>query len=299
MFSFLKNKFFSFCSSFSQKIKDIFSSKNFGEAELEQLFETLVSFDLGAKISRKLVEELKSKINLGEINDSSKLLEHLKLQLSGILKKIEYFDNNPEVIVLFGINGAGKTTSAAKLANFYKKNNKKVLLVAADTYRAAAVEQLQAWAKNTDVDLFIGKENSDPASVIFDSAKAASQKAYDHVIIDTSGRLHTNVSLLKELEKSNKVTDKVFAGKKIARWIVIDSMLGQNSFEQVKTFKTAINLDGVVLTKLDGSAKGGVIFAIAEEFKIPVIFGTAAENDLNGIFRFDSKDYIEKLFNRD
>ena len=296
MFNFLKTKFFSFCSSFAKKTQEIFSGNKITTENLDEFFKTLVSFDFGLDISKEIVLECKKQIDDGKIKNPEELFELVKEYLKHSFSNLPNPNLEPGVILLLGINGAGKTTTAAKLAHKFSKDGKKVLLIAADTFRAGAIDQLKKWSEVTEVDLFIGKENADPASVIFEAQEKNSSKSYDHIIIDTAGRLHTNFNLLKELEKTVKVTNKVFAGKKIAPWVVVDSMLGQNSFEQVKTFQNLVPLEGVILTKLDGSAKGGVIVGIAKNFKLPVVYTTFAENDLDGITPFVAEDYVNELF---
>ena len=296
MFEFLKKNFFSFCSAFASKALAIFSGNVISDNELEQFFELLISFDVGAPLARDIINKLKEEVHNGMLQSSENILSFVKKYLLEILSQLPKIAYTPQVILFLGINGAGKTTTAAKLAKLLVKNNKRVLLVAADTYRAAAVDQLLLWADMAGADLFVGKEGADPSSVIFDAAKFAENKSFDHVIIDTAGRLHTNINLLKELEKAVKVTERVFQGKTIASWVVLDSILGQNSFEQVKTFSKAVKIDGIVLTKLDGTAKGGVVFAIAKNFSLPIAYITVAENDLTGIRMFDAEEYVDRLF---
>lgn len=298
MFGFLKSKFLALCNSFATKVASIFSSGQITGLELEKFFELLVSFDMGIEISRDLITSLQSQVEKKSVSTHEEILRFVKEYLNKILVPLPSFDHSADVVLLLGINGAGKTTTAAKIAARFVSKGEKVLLVAADTFRAAAVEQLKQWADVVGVGIFVGKENADPASVVFDSQKFATENGYTKVIIDTAGRLHTSANLLSELKKVCAVADKVFVSKKIARLIVVDAILGQNSFEQVKTFSSVVNLSGVILTKLDSSAKGGVVFAIAKKFNLPVVYITVSENDLSGIQEFNATEYVEQLFNK-
>lgn len=295
MFNFIKN-IYSFCGFFSKKILSIFSSNKITEEQLNQFFELLISFDIGIIVSREIIEKVKIEISQNNIKNAQDIMIYVKKCLLELLESLKSIDHEPEIIMLLGINGAGKTTTAAKLAHLLSSSGKKVLLVAADTFRAAAIEQLKAWSEITNVELFVGKENADPSSVIFDAGTYSQNKSFDHIIIDTAGRLHTNPNLLNELKKSLKIATRVFPEKKIASWIVLDSMLGQNSFQQVKSFSEAVKLDSVIFTKLDGSAKGGVVFAIAKNFELPISYITISENNLNGIKKFVAQEYVERLF---
>lgn len=300
MLGFFKNKLISMYQSFSKKIGNIFSSPTPTSAEIESFFELLISFDVGTDIARDVINTLNIAIKDKTVHTPEGLLNIVKTKLNSILLGLPAAQANlPEVILLIGINGTGKTTTAAKLASFLSQNNKRVLLVAADTYRAAAVEQLCRWAESINVDTFVGKTNADPASVIFDAQTfAKNQGGYDYIIIDTAGRLHNNSNLTSELSKCHRVAEKAFSARKIATWLILDSMLGQNSFEQVKTFKQALRVDGIILTKLDSSAKGGVVFAIAKNFALPIEFITISENDLSGIVKFNAQEYVEQLFRK-
>jgi fused signal recognition particle receptor len=295
MFNFIKN-IYSFCGLFSKKILSIFSSNKITEEQLDQFFELLISFDIGIIVSREIIEKVKIEIDQNNIKNAQDIMVYVKKCLLELLASLNTIDYEPEVIMLLGINGAGKTTTAAKLAHLLSSSGKKVLLVAADTFRAAAIEQLKAWSEIANVELFVGKENADPSSVIFDAGTFAQNKSFDHIIIDTAGRLHTNPNLLNELKKSFKTAGRVFEGRTIASWIILDSMLGQNSFQQVKSFSEAVKLDSVIFTKLDGSAKGGVVFAIAKNFELPISYITISENNLNGIKKFVAQEYVERLF---
>ena len=203
-------------------------------------------------------------------------------------------EDGPTVILMVGVNGVGKTTTIAKLAYKYKNEGKKVMLVAGDTFRAGAVEQLKIWADRTDT-LFYGKENIDPAGVIFDGLTKAKEENADIVLIDTAGRLHNKVNLMKELEKINKVIGKIIPNAPHETLLVIDATTGQNGIMQAKAFKEITNITGIVLTKLDGTAKGGIVLAIKEEVNIPVKFVGLGEK-MTDLIAFDIENYIYGLF---
>lgn len=299
MFNFFKQTIKTFFNNLNSKIRNIFIGDKFNDETLENFFELLILSDIGVSLAQEIVKKLKEKSLTREIKNADDALIFVKNYFTEILNtlpKVEYF---PDVAIMLGINGAGKTTTVAKLANLFTQNNRKVLVVAADTFRIAAIDQLKSWSeKIPNTQIFIGKENADPSSVIFESAIFAKENQIDNVIIDTAGRLHTNWNLVKELEKCWRITQKSFEGKSIKTWIVLDSMLGQSSLEQIKFFSKNIKIDGIILTKLDSSAKGGVILAIAKEFNLPIIYLTFAENDLLGIKIFDVGEYLEQFFGK-
>ena len=208
--------------------------------------------------------------------------------------KIKVAESGPTVILMVGVNGVGKTTTIGKLANKYNEEGKKVMLIAADTFRAGAVEQLKVWANRTN-SLFYGKENTDPAGVIYDGLELAKKEAADIVLIDTAGRLQNKVNLMKELEKMNKVIAKIIPNAPHETLLVIDATTGQNGIMQAKSFKEITNITGIVLTKLDGTAKGGIVLAIKEDVKIPVKFIGLGEG-INDLKPFDIESYIYGLF---
>ncbi|HPZ24275.1 MAG TPA: signal recognition particle-docking protein FtsY, partial [Bacilli bacterium] len=208
--------------------------------------------------------------------------------------KIKFADEGPTVILMVGVNGVGKTTTIGKLANKYHKMGKKIMLIAGDTFRAGAVEQLHEWAINTD-SLFYGKENTDPAGVIYDGLELAKKENVDMVFIDTAGRLQNKVNLMNELEKVNKVIGKLVPNAPHETLLIIDATTGQNGISQAKSFKEITNITGIVLTKLDGTAKGGIILAIKEEVNIPVKFIGLGEG-INDLQAFDIEEYIYGLF---
>jgi fused signal recognition particle receptor len=220
----------------------------------------------------------------------------LRSMLTAILKATPQPTSSSRVHLLVGINGSGKTTFAGKLAHFYKKQGKKVLLVAADTFRAAAPEQLTAWAQASDTPLVIGAPNQDPASVVFMGCEKFNKEQFDILIIDTAGRLQTKVNLMNELAKIKRIIQKQLPNETINTLLTIDAMLGQNSFEQAKLFKESTDVTSVVLTKMDGTGKGGIVFSIAQELAIPVAYISFGESN-DQLASFNPEQYVEELLN--
>ena len=266
--------------------------------ELEQL---LTMADIGVNTVMNFMERLKSRVKSEHITDTKTLNEVIIDELfiiyvegESLTDKIKMAESGPTVILMVGVNGVGKTTTIGKLANKYNEEGKKVMLIAADTFRAGAVEQLKVWADRTN-SVFYGKENTDPAGVIYDGLEMAKKEAADIVLIDTAGRLQNKVNLMKELEKMNKVIAKIIPGAPHETLLVIDATTGQNGIMQAKSFKEITNITGIVLTKLDGTAKGGIVLAIKEDVKIPVKFIGLGEG-INDLKPFDIESYIYGLF---
>lgn len=266
--------------------------------ELEQL---LIMADIGVNTVMNFMDRLKSRVKSEHITDTKTLNEVIIDELfiiyvegESLTDKIKVAESGPTVILMVGVNGVGKTTTIGKLANKYNEEGKKVMLIAADTFRAGAVEQLKVWANRTN-SLFYGKENTDPAGVIYDGLELAKKEAVDIVLIDTAGRLQNKVNLMKELEKMNKVIAKIIPNAPHETLLVIDATTGQNGIMQAKSFKKITNITGIVLTKLDGTAKGGIVLAIKEDVKIPVKFIGLGEG-INDLKPFDIESYIYGLF---
>ena len=266
--------------------------------ELEQL---LIMADIGVNTVMNFMDRLKSRVKSEHITDTKTLNEVIIDELfiiyvegESLTDKIKVAESGPTVILMVGVNGVGKTTTIGKLANKYNEEGKKVMLIAADTFRAGAVEQLKVWANRTN-SLFYGKENTDPAGVIYDGLELAKKEAADIVLIDTAGRLQNKVNLMKELEKMNKVISKIIPNAPHETLLVIDATTGQNGIMQAKSFKEITNITGIVLTKLDGTAKGGIVLAIKEDVKIPVKFIGLGEG-INDLKPFDIESYIYGLF---
>ena len=271
------------------------------EEYFEELENLLIMADIGVKTVMDFIERLRKRVKSENITDTKYLQEVIVDELfiiyvnnESITDKINMALEGPTVILMVGVNGVGKTTTIAKLANKYKNEGKKVLMIAGDTFRAGAVEQLKIWAERTD-SLFYGKENSDPAGVIFDGLVKAKEKNVDIVLIDTAGRLHNKINLMKELEKINKVIGNQINGAPHETLLVIDATTGQNGIMQAKAFKEITNITGIVLTKLDGTAKGGIVLAIKEEVNIPVKFVGLGEK-MTDLITFDIENYIYGLF---
>ncbi|MBQ4137587.1 MAG: signal recognition particle-docking protein FtsY [Clostridia bacterium] len=264
---------------------------------LEELEELLIMADVGVASAEEIIEKLRDKIRENRIDDS----EEAKAALREILKEMigEYkpleLENKPAVILVIGVNGVGKTTSIAKIANNLKSQNKKVLLCAADTFRAAAIDQLTVWADRVGVDIISHAEGSDPAAVVYDAAIAAKKRGVDVLIIDTAGRLHNKKNLMDELAKINRVVDRELVGVSRETLLVLDATTGQNAVNQAKEFKNAADITGLVLTKLDGTAKGGIVFSIKKELDIPVKYIGVGES-ADDMQPFSSEDFVKALF---
>lgn len=267
----------------------------------DELENILIMADIGVNTVMDFMDKLKKRVKSENITDTKYLNEVIVDELfiiyvnnESITDKINMASSGPTVILMVGVNGVGKTTTIAKLAYKYKSEGKKVMLVAGDTFRAGAVDQLKIWADRTD-SLFFGKENIDPAGVIYDGLLKAKEDGADIVLVDTAGRLHNKVNLMKELEKINKVIGKIIPDAPHETLLVIDGTTGQNGIMQAQAFKEITNITGIVLTKLDGTAKGGIVLAIKEEVNIPVKFVGLGEK-MTDLIPFDIENYIYGLF---
>lgn len=278
--------------SFIDKIKQFFSSVDF--SEIDSLTQVLIEADIDVAVVDELINDLKSK----KINNYQDAVEFLKKYFISELSsqdESEIYFSSPAVILLVGINGSGKTTTASKLAYFLKKMGKKNLFIAGDTFRVAAIEQLTIWAKKMDVEIIKGREGDDPASVIYDGLSHAKKKAYDVVIIDTAGRMHTRHNLMQEIEKIKKTILKFIDEKKLFCFLVVDANTGKNSFYQARMFSDVLKLNGLILTKLDSSSKAGAIIKIKKELNLPVKFVTFGEK-VEDIEVFNVVKYVERIF---
>jgi fused signal recognition particle receptor len=271
-----------------------FSRTTIDEAALKELEILLISSDVGVATTRAIIAQLRNSIGTGVI-DGAQLKAHLHTILLNILTQYQAADLSKQTVFLFvGINGSGKTTSIGKFARSYVQQGKKVLLVAADTFRAAAPEQLAQWALSTNADIICGKEGQDPASLVFQGCEKFKKEQYDILIIDTAGRLQTKVNLMHELAKIKRAVEKQLPNQSVATLLTIDAMLGQNSFEQAKLFKESTDVNGIILTKMDGTGKGGIVFAIAQELAIPIAFLTFGEQS-DQIKQFNAQEYVTEL----
>ena len=296
--------FFSKIANALKKTKDAFSSKftklfardKIGEDFYEDLEDILISSDISFSTSEDIVEELRDRMIEGKVSDKDVVVEELKDILIDKLNDTDDFNfEYPCIIMIVGVNGVGKTTSIGKLANKFRKEHKTVTIAAADTFRAAASDQLEVWAKRADVRIIKQSEGCDPSAVVFDAVNSAKTKKTDVLIIDTAGRLHVKSNLMEELKKMNRVVDREFPEANFYKMIVLDSTTGQNAYSQVDLFNQAIGLDGIILTKLDGTAKGGFVISLADKLKVPVKFVGVGEG-IDDIEDFDSEEFVEALF---
>lgn len=294
MFNFIKEKIKKVYESFTCAIGTLFSKNTLDEHFFEELKVLLLQADAGVTTTQTIIDKLRSEVKNNNISSGPELKSYLNTYLLETLNDIPSINPCPRVLLMVGINGSGKTTFCAKYAHKLACEGKKVLLVAADTFRAAAVEQLCAWAEKINVTVHTGREGQDPASVVFDGCKMFVDQKYDHIIIDTAGRLQTKTNLMKELAKIRKITQKIIPDEPIATWLTIDAMLGQNSFDQAKLFHESTDLSAIVLTKFDGTGKGGIIFAIAQEIKLGISYITYGEQ-LEDLRIFDAQQYVQDL----
>lgn len=294
VFGFFKNTLQKIYDTVTSPIKALFG-RPIDEQALQKLETILLSADTGIKTTRLILDKVKAAWQKGAIKEGADLKELLKTELQNLLNAHMY-KQKADIFLLVGINGSGKTTAAAKLAQLALQNNKRVLFIAADTFRAAATQQLAQWASKLGADIVIGKEGQDPASVIFEGIQKFKQGMYDTLIIDTAGRLQTKINLMKELEKIKKVIAAQLPATPITTLLTIDAMLGQNSFEQAKLFHGSTPIDGVILTKMDGTGKGGIVFAITNELGIPIAYISYGEKP-EQFALFNAHDYVTDLLN--
>lgn len=273
----------------------------FGQSELDNDFwddleTTLIRADIGVSTTALILDELKNAATTSGIIQAADLRTILEeTLLKRIALEVEVVpQESPFVTMLIGVNGSGKTTAAARLGYMYQQQGCQVLLAAADTYRAAAVEQLEAWGSRLNIDVVSGLQGSDPGAVVYSSAQAAQARAVDHLIIDTSGRMHTSHNLMAELQKLVRIAGKVIPGAPHATYLVLDAITGQNGLAQARSFAGEIKVDGVILSKLDSSARGGIILSIASELKLPILFVGLGEG-LHDLARFDPHAYVRNL----
>lgn len=294
MFGFIKNKIKKIYNNFTVKISSIFSRNKLDEQFIKELTDLLIAADTGVATTNAIMTKLTTGIKNSSITTIEQAKEELEKSLLEQITVPEKIQMTPQVVLLVGVNGSGKTTFGGKYANMLKNAGEKVILVAGDTFRAAATQQLIEWGNRVDVPVFVGKENQDPASVIFDACSKFKTDAFDHIIIDTAGRLQTKVNLMKELEKIRKTIEKQLPHEPVHTWLIIDSMVGQNSLRQAELFHETANLNGIILTKLDGTGKGGIIFAINEKLHIPILYATYGEQ-LDDLKPFNIQEYIHEL----
>ncbi len=285
-------------NSFEEKMNNVFSTfRKVDEELLEELEEVLIMSDVGVETSTTIINNLRDKIKKNKIEDAEGVKEALREEIKEIFDSLDnklHLETKPSVILVVGVNGVGKTTSIGKMANRLRQDGKKVVVAAADTFRAAAVEQLEIWAKRAECNIVKREEGVDPASVVFDAIKIVKEKNADVLICDTAGRLHNKKYLMDELIKIKKVIDKELPNASKEILMVLDATTGQNAISQVKAFKETVDITGLVLTKLDGTAKGGVVIGIANENKMPVKFIGIGEQ-IDDMEIFSSDDFVKAL----
>ncbi len=301
MFSKLKEKLAKTKTSIDIKLSNVFASKKDIDEIIDDIEETLILSDVGATTSSKICENLREELKKQVDKSEDAIKSLLKSEMEKILLVNDNSDNQEnenkdsrKVILVVGVNGVGKTTSIGKLTNLYKKQGKKILLAAADTFRAGAIEQLDIWAKRSDVDICLGKEMQDPSSVIYDATKKFEEGNYDMLICDTAGRLHNKKNLMDELQKMRRILDKNLPDIEKEVIIVLDATTGQNGAVQVKSFFDKTHVDGIILTKLDSTAKGGVVFSIVNEMNIPIKYIGTGEK-IDDIEVFDAKNFVDAI----
>jgi signal recognition particle-docking protein FtsY len=283
----------------TEKIDQVLVSFGVVDEELfDELEEVLIASDIGVDTAMRIMTGLRKKVKENKITNPSQVKGLLKEEISEILGTDETvldLEPSPAVITVIGVNGVGKTTSIGKIASMLKADGKKVLLAAGDTFRAAAIDQLQIWSDRVGVDIIKQAEGSDPAAVIYDALQAAKARKADVLICDTAGRLHTKKNLMEELKKVSRIIDRELPGAKRENLLVLDATTGQNAVSQAKIFSESADISGIILTKLDGTAKGGIVIAIKSELDIPVKFIGVGEK-LEDLQKFNSQEFIEALF---
>lgn len=268
------------------------------EELFEELEEILITSDVGVDTTLKIIENLKQKVKDTKAKDPVQVKEMLKDEISSILSSGENqlkLNTKPSVILVIGVNGVGKTTSIGKMCNVLKNQGKKVLMAAGDTFRAAAIDQLEIWAKRAEVDIIKHSEGSDPSAVVFDAIAAAKARAFDVIVCDTAGRLHTKKNLMEELKKINRIINRELPNSDVETLLVLDATTGQNAVSQAKHFTEAVGVDGIVLTKLDGTAKGGIVVSVKSELNIPVKFIGVGEQ-IDDLQPFNPQEFVDALF---
>lgn len=282
------------------KVTELFTGRTAIDEELyDELEETLILSDVGVETATRLVQDLRTATRKQRLSTADEVQQWLKGEIERLLaegdRELNWSPSSPTLVLVVGVNGTGKTTSVAKMAEHYKRQGRRVLLAAADTFRAAAIDQLEIWAQRTGCDLVRGKEGGDPASVVFDAVQAAKARGADLVLADTAGRLHTKDHLMEELRKVARVAERALGRPADEVLLVLDATLGQNAVAQAKSFSDAIPLTGIVLTKLDGTARGGVIITVKDELGIPIKFvGTGEKATDFDVFR--PKEFANALF---
>lgn len=287
-------------SGLVDRIEDVLAGKKEIDADLlEELEYTLITADLGVRTVEEILERIRQRVDRRNASDAAEIRNLIREQLLEVLRAsetpIRVVSTPPAVVMVVGVNGAGKTTTIGKLAHRFLGEGRKVLLCAADTFRAAAIEQLEVWAQRADVEMIRQKTGADPSAVVFDSLQAAKARGVDYVIVDTAGRLHTKENLMAELEKMRRTCQRVVPGSPHEVWLVLDATTGQNGLEQARKFTESAGVTGIILTKLDGTAKGGVVVAIARELNLPIRFVGVGEK-IDDLLPFEPDKFVASLF---
>lgn len=294
----LKDGLFKTRKNITEKLNSVVSSfKSIDEDLFEEMEEILITSDVGVETTMRLLDGVRKKVKEQKISEPKDVIDLLKNEILDLMSENVELpkDEYPQIIVVMGVNGVGKTTSVGKIANRYKKAGKKVLIAAADTFRAAAIEQLEVWSNRVGVDIIKHQEGSDPAAIIYDAINAAKSRKTDVVICDTAGRLHNKKNLMEELKKIFRVIDREYPEAHKEVYLVLDATTGQNAITQAKVFKEAADITGIVLTKLDGTAKGGIVIAIKSELNIPVRLVGVGEK-IDDLQEFNAVDFVNALF---
>lgn len=288
--------------NFTDSMDQIFNSyEKVTEDFYDELEETMIMGDIGVKTTEELLDHLREEVRAERIRYAADCRQELILGIRNRMKQgrdAYDFEKGPAVVLVIGVNGVGKTTSIGKLAANYRKQGKRVLIASADTFRAAANEQLTEWARRAGVDIISAAEGSDPASVVYDAVQAAKARRIDILLCDTAGRLHNKKNLMKELAKIDRIITREFPGCYRENWVVLDAATGQNAVSQAREFASVTNLTGIVLTKMDGTAKGGIAIAVQSEVGVPVKFIGVGEK-IEDLQRFNPDEYVDALFYRD
>jgi fused signal recognition particle receptor len=285
----------------AERIDDVVSiGKEIDRSTLDDLEATLIGADLGSATTHEVLEKLRDKADRKQIKDVTELKRLLKEELLAILtvaeeQPVRRVEGTPEVILVVGVNGTGKTTTIGKLAQVLRSQGKTVLLCAADTFRAAAIEQLEVWGDRTGTEVIRTKPGGDPAAVLYDALQSATARNTDYVVVDTAGRLHTKTNLMTELEKMRRTAQRIIPGAPHETLLVMDATTGQNGLQQARLFTQAAGVTGIVLTKLDGTAKGGIVVAISRELQLPVRYVGVGEK-IGDLLPFDAKEFVDSLF---
>jgi fused signal recognition particle receptor len=285
----------------SERIEEVVAfTKEIDRSTLDDLEATLIGADLGATTTHEVLQKLREKADRKQIKNVDELKRLLKEELLAILEQgnstpVQKVDGAPEVILVVGVNGTGKTTTIGKLAQVFRSQGKNVLLCAADTFRAAAIDQLEVWGQRTGTEVIKTKAGGDPSAVLYDALQAATARNSDYVIVDTAGRLHTKTNLMSELEKMRRTAHRIVPGAPHETLLVMDATTGQNGLQQARLFTQSAGLTGIVLTKLDGTAKGGVVVAITRELGVPVRYVGVGEK-AGDLLPFDPREFVDSLF---